>query len=47
MTIFVTQSDFHKHLNGYLNQVTDDDETVYIARSNGRTAAVISQDKLN
>ena len=47
MTIAITQSDFREHIKDYLNQVTDDDETVYIARSNGRTAAVISQDKLN
>jgi len=47
MTIALTQSDFREHIKDYLDQVTDEDETVYIARTNGRTATVISQEKLN
>ncbi|CAH1851787.1 type II toxin-antitoxin system Phd/YefM family antitoxin [Convivina praedatoris] len=47
MTIALTQSDFREHIKDYLDQVTDDNETVYIARTNGRTATVISQEKLN
>lgn len=33
-------------LKKYLDQVNDDDETVYIARSNSRSVAVVSQEKL-
>jgi prevent-host-death family protein len=47
MAIALTQSAFREHIKDYLDQVTDDDETVYIARTNGRTATVISQEKLN
>ncbi|CAH1851809.1 type II toxin-antitoxin system prevent-host-death family antitoxin [Convivina intestini] len=47
MTIALTQSDFREHIKDYLDRVTDDNETVYIARTNGRTATVISQEKLN
>jgi PHD/YefM family antitoxin component YafN of YafNO toxin-antitoxin module len=47
MTIALTQSDFREHIKDYLDQVTDEDETVYIARTNGRTATIISQDRLN
>lgn len=45
MTVVVTQSDFRAHIKKYLDQVNDD-ETVYIAGSNGRSVAVISQEKL-
>lgn len=45
MTVALTQSDFRSHLKKYLDQVNDDDETVYIARSNNRSVAVISQEK--
>lgn len=47
MPIATTQSDFRKHIKDYLDQVNDDNQTVLIARSNQRAAAVISQDKLN
>lgn len=33
-------------LKKYLDQVNDDDETVYIARFNSRSVAVVSQEKL-
>lgn len=33
-------------LKKYLDQVNDDGETVYIARSNSRSVAVVSQEKL-
>ncbi|MBP2057413.1 antitoxin YefM [Lactobacillus colini] len=47
MPVATTQSDFRDHLKDYLDQVEEDNETVLIARSKQRTAAVISQDKLN
>lgn len=46
ITIALTQSDFRAHIKKYLDQVNDDDETVYIARSNSRSVAVISQEKM-
>ena len=46
MTVALTQSDFRAHIKKYLDQVNDDDETVYIARSNSRSVAVVSQEKL-
>ena len=46
MTVALTQSDFGAHLKRYLDQVNDEDETVYIARSNSRSVAVISQEKM-
>lgn len=46
MTAVVTQSDFRAHIKKYLDQVSDDDEIVYIARSNSRSVAVISQEKM-
>ena len=30
-----------------MDQVTDEDETVYIARSNSRAVAIVSQEKLD
>ncbi len=47
MTVASTQSDFRAHIKDYLDRVNDDDETVYVARSNNRTVAVISQEKLD
>ena len=46
MTVALTQSDFRAHIKKYLDQVNDDDETVYVARSNSRSVAVISQEKM-
>jgi antitoxin YefM len=46
MTLALTQSDFRANIKKYLDQVNDDDETVYIARSNSRSVAVVSQEKL-
>ncbi|WEV41319.1 type II toxin-antitoxin system Phd/YefM family antitoxin [Lactobacillus sp. ESL0681] len=46
MAIAVTQSDFRRHMKQYLDEVDDNDETLYIARSHDRTVAVISQEKL-
>ncbi len=47
MPIATTQSDFRKHIKDYLDQVNEDNQTVLVARSNQRTAAIISQDQLN
>lgn len=46
MTVALIQSDFRAHIKKYLDQVNDDNETVYIARSNSRSVAVVSQEKL-
>lgn len=46
MPLATTQSDFRHNLKDYLDEV-EDNETVLVTRSNQRTAAVISQDKLN
>ena len=46
MTVALTQSDFRAHLKEYLDRVNHDDETIYIARSNSRSVAVISQEKM-
>ena len=46
MTVALTQRDFRAHLKKYLDRVNDDDETVYIARSNSRGVVVISQEKM-
>lgn len=45
MTVALTQRDFRAHLKKYLDRVNDD-ETVYIARSNSRGVVVISQEKM-
>ena len=42
MTLVLTQSDFRANLTKYLDQVNDD-EIVYIVRSNSRSVAVLSQ----
>lgn len=47
MPIATTQSDFRNHLKDYLDQVNDENQTVLVARSNQRAAAVISQEQLN
>lgn len=46
MTVALIQSDFRAHFKEYLDRVNDDDETIYIARSNSRSVAVISQEKM-
>lgn len=46
MTVVLTQSDFRNHIKKCLDQVNDDDEVVYIARSNSRSVAVLTQEKL-
>ncbi len=45
MPLVLTQSDFRANLTKYLDQVNDD-EIVYIVRSNSRLVAFLSQDKL-
>lgn len=45
MTLALTQSDFRANLTKYLDQVNDD-EVIYIVRSNSRLVAFLSQDKL-
>lgn len=45
MTLVLTQSDFRANLTKCLDQVNDD-EIVYIVRSNSRSVAVLSQEKL-
>ncbi|MCO6542958.1 MAG: type II toxin-antitoxin system Phd/YefM family antitoxin [Lactobacillus sp.] len=40
MTLALNQSDFRAHLKKYLDQVNDEDETVYVTRSNQRSVAV-------
>lgn len=46
MTLALTQSDFRANLKKYLDKVNSEEETVYIARSNSRAVAVISQEKM-
>lgn len=46
MPITITYSDFSHKLKFYLDKV-DNNETILVTRLNQRTAAVISQDKLN
>lgn len=45
MVVTLTQSDFRAHMKKYLDQVNDEDETIYIARANSCGVAVISQEK--
>ncbi|RRG05724.1 MAG: type II toxin-antitoxin system Phd/YefM family antitoxin [Lactobacillus sp.] len=47
MTLALTQSDFRANLKKYLDKVNDEDETVYIARSNSRAVAIVSQEKMD
>lgn len=46
MALVLTQSDFRANLKEYLDKVNSEDETIYIARSNQRAVAVISQEKM-
>jgi antitoxin YefM len=46
MALALTQSDFRTHIKKYLDQVNDDDEVVYVVRSNSRSVAVVYQEKL-
>ncbi|ASG80501.1 type II toxin-antitoxin system Phd/YefM family antitoxin [Lactiplantibacillus pentosus] len=46
MPITTTQTDFRSHLKAYLDQVTNEKQTVLVTRSNQRTVAVISQEQL-
>ncbi|RMW43015.1 type II toxin-antitoxin system Phd/YefM family antitoxin [Lactiplantibacillus pentosus] len=46
MPITTTQTDFRTHLKAYLDQVTNEKQTVLVTRSNQRTVAVISQEQL-
>ncbi|MBV6740516.1 type II toxin-antitoxin system Phd/YefM family antitoxin [Lactobacillus gasseri] len=46
MTLSVTQSDFQAHIKKYLDQVNDEDETVYIACPNGSSVVMLSQEKM-
>lgn len=47
MTISTTQNDFREHINAYLDQVNNNNQTILITQSNNHIAAVISQAKLN
>ncbi|KAA8455492.1 type II toxin-antitoxin system prevent-host-death family antitoxin [Weissella paramesenteroides] len=46
MTLVLTQSDFRANLKEYLDKVNNEEETIYIAGSNQRAVAVISQEKM-
>lgn len=46
MTLVLTPSDFEAHIKKYLDLVSDDDKVVYVARSNSRSVAILSQEKL-
>lgn len=47
MAIATTQSDFRDNIKHYLDLVNNDSETVFIARTKQRGAAVIDQHKLD
>ncbi|EQM53765.1 hypothetical protein N692_14405 [Lactiplantibacillus plantarum EGD-AQ4] len=47
MPMTTTQTDFRNHLKAYLDQVTNENQTVLVTRSNQRVAAVISQELLD
>lgn len=47
MALTATQSAFRTHMKDYLDQINDEDETVYVARSNNRAVAIISQEKMD
>lgn len=47
MTLVLTQSDFWTNLKRYLEKINDEDETIYIARSNSQSVAIVSQEKMN
>lgn len=46
MALAATQSAFRAHMKDYLDQINDSDETVYVARTNNRAVAIISQEKM-
>lgn len=46
MALTITQTDFSNNINKYLDQVSKDDEIVYVTRPNSRSVAIVSQDKL-
>ncbi|TPR12291.1 type II toxin-antitoxin system Phd/YefM family antitoxin [Apilactobacillus timberlakei] len=47
MTLAITQSTFRTQLKKYLDQISEDNETVYVTRSNNSSVAVVNQEKLN
>lgn len=47
MALAATQSAFRIHMKDYLDQINDEDETVYVARSNNRAVAIVSQEKMD
>lgn len=47
MTVVSTQSDFRAPIKDYLDCVNEENEAVYIARSNNRSVVVISQERLD
>ncbi|TPR18021.1 type II toxin-antitoxin system Phd/YefM family antitoxin [Apilactobacillus timberlakei] len=47
MALAITQSTFRTQLKKYLDQINEDNETVYVTRSNNSSVAVVNQDKLN
>lgn len=47
MALAATQSAFRTHMKDYLDQINDEDETVYVARSNNRAVAIVSQEKMD
>ncbi|MHA8110534.1 type II toxin-antitoxin system Phd/YefM family antitoxin [Lactobacillaceae bacterium Melli_B4] len=47
MSLAITQSNFRNNLKKYLDQINEDNETVYVTRSNNHSVAIVNQDKLN
>jgi antitoxin YefM len=47
MTIVITESDFRENVIDYLDTAGNENDTVFITRTNGRNAAVISRERLN
>ncbi|MCK8624841.1 type II toxin-antitoxin system Phd/YefM family antitoxin [Apilactobacillus xinyiensis] len=47
MALAITQSVFRTQLKKYLDQINDNNETIYVTRSNNPSVAVVNQDKLN
>lgn len=47
MAVAITQSVFRTQLKKYLDQINEDNETVYVTRSNNESVAVVNQNKLN
>lgn len=46
MTLRVKQSEFKSHMNAYLDQICQNDQIVYVSRTNNQSVAVMSQEKL-